>query len=67
MEFFTRHWLLWAAVFAPSALWLLAEKARGSRLPLGTLARFAAGASGIALGFAIVHVVVEYSVGLLFS
>lgn len=67
MEFFTDYWLLWAAVFAPSAAWLLAEKARGAPLPLGPTARVAACASGVMLVFAAIHFAAELGVGLLFS
>lgn len=67
MEFFSNHWLLWTAVFLPSALWVVAEKARGTTSRTGDVARIAAGVSGIMLAFAAIHVIVESAVGLLFS
>jgi hypothetical protein len=67
MEFFTDHWLLWASFFAPSTLWILAEKARGSPLPFGSLARLCAYVSGALLVMAAMHASVELIVDRLFS
>lgn len=67
MEFFSDNWLLWAAFFAPSALWLLAEKARGAPLPLAGTARLCAYLSGALLVFGAIHVAAELVVGFLLS
>ena len=67
MEFFSDNWLLWAAFFVPSALWLLAEKARGTPLPLAGPARLCAYLSGVLLLFGAIHVAAELIVGTLLS
>jgi hypothetical protein len=66
MEWFVTVWPQAAAVFAPCALWLLAQKVRQAPLPLGTLARVGAVVSGGMLVLAAISAAAEAFVGLLF-